>query len=43
MLYVGLVAGVTAGNIAAHVAGLDAFRVFSVSRARLSTGSNMAA
>jgi prolipoprotein diacylglyceryltransferase len=28
MLYVGLVAGVVAGNIAAHSAGLDAFRVF---------------
>ncbi|MEO7501080.1 MAG: prolipoprotein diacylglyceryl transferase family protein [Gemmatimonadaceae bacterium] len=28
MLYVGLVAGVVAGNIAAHAAGLDAFRVF---------------
>ncbi len=30
MLYVGLVAGVVAGNIAAHAAGLDAFRVFVV-------------
>jgi phosphatidylglycerol---prolipoprotein diacylglyceryl transferase len=28
MLYVGLVAGVTAGNLAAHVTGVDAFRVF---------------
>jgi phosphatidylglycerol:prolipoprotein diacylglycerol transferase len=28
MLYVGLVFGVVAGNIAAHAAGLDAFRVF---------------
>lgn len=28
MLYVGLVAGVVAGNAAAHVAGMDAFRVF---------------
>ena len=28
MLYVGLVAGVVAGNIAAHAAGVDAFRVF---------------
>lgn len=28
MLYLGLVAGVTAGNAAAHVAGMDAFRVF---------------
>ena len=29
MLYVGLVAGVVAGNYAAHVAGLDAFRVYA--------------
>jgi phosphatidylglycerol---prolipoprotein diacylglyceryl transferase len=28
MLYIGLVAGVVAGNAAAHAAGLDAFRVF---------------
>jgi prolipoprotein diacylglyceryltransferase len=28
MLYVGLVVGVAAGNIAAHAAGLDAFRVY---------------
>lgn len=28
MLYVGLVAGVAAGNLAAHAAGIDAFRVF---------------
>jgi len=28
MLYLGLVAGVFAGNSAAHAAGLDAFRVF---------------
>lgn len=28
MLYVGLVAGVVAGNVAAHSVGLDAFRVF---------------
>ena len=28
MLYLGLVAGVTAGNLAAHAAGADAFRVF---------------
>lgn len=28
MLYVGLVMGVFAGNIAAHVAGIDAFRVY---------------
>jgi phosphatidylglycerol:prolipoprotein diacylglycerol transferase len=28
MLYVGLVAGVVAGNAAAHAAGIDAFRVF---------------
>jgi phosphatidylglycerol:prolipoprotein diacylglycerol transferase len=28
MLYVGLVMGVVAGNIAAHAAGLDAFRVY---------------
>jgi phosphatidylglycerol:prolipoprotein diacylglycerol transferase len=28
MLYVGLVAGVAAGNIAAHAAGIDAFRVY---------------
>jgi len=30
MLYVGLVLGVVAGNIAAHAAGLDAFRVYAV-------------
>jgi phosphatidylglycerol:prolipoprotein diacylglycerol transferase len=28
MLYLGLVAGVVAGNIAAHAAGIDAFRAF---------------
>ncbi len=28
MLYIGLVAGVVAGNLAAHAAGTDAFRVF---------------
>jgi prolipoprotein diacylglyceryltransferase len=28
MLYVGLVAGVVAGNIAAHAAGMNAFRVY---------------
>ena len=28
MLYIGLVAGVVAGNYAAHIAGLDAFRVY---------------
>jgi len=28
MLYLGLVAGVVAGNVAAHAAGLDAFRVY---------------
>ncbi len=28
MLYVGLVAGVVAGNVAAHAAGIDAFRAF---------------
>lgn len=28
MLYVGLVAGVVAGNVAAHAAGIDAFRVY---------------
>src|SRR6516165_5718615 len=28
MLYIGLVAGVVAGNIAAHAAGLDALRVY---------------
>lgn len=28
MLYIGLVAGIVAGNYAAHVAGLDAFRVY---------------
>lgn len=28
MLYLGLVAGIVSGNIAAHAAGLDAFRVF---------------
>lgn len=28
MLYVGLVAGVIAGNLASHVTGVDAFRVF---------------
>jgi len=28
MLYVGLVVGVAAGNIAAHAAGLDAFRIY---------------
>jgi phosphatidylglycerol---prolipoprotein diacylglyceryl transferase len=29
MLYLGLVAGVTAGNLAAHAAGANAFRVFA--------------
>ncbi len=28
MLYIGLVAGVVAGNVAAHAAGIDAFRAF---------------
>jgi len=28
MLYLGLVAGVIAGNVAAHAAGIDAFRVY---------------
>src|SRR4029077_14657784 len=28
MLYLGLVAGVVAGNVAAHAAGIDALRVF---------------
>jgi phosphatidylglycerol---prolipoprotein diacylglyceryl transferase len=28
LLYVGLTAGITAGNLAAHAAGLDAYRVF---------------
>ncbi len=28
MLYFGLVAGITAGNVAAHAAGIDAFRVY---------------
>ncbi len=28
MLYIGLVAGVAAGNIAAHAAGIDAFRAY---------------
>ncbi len=28
MLYVGLVAGVVAGNVAAHVVGIDAFRAY---------------
>jgi len=28
MLYVGLVAGVVAGNVSAHAAGMDAFRVY---------------
>ncbi|MDQ3242178.1 MAG: prolipoprotein diacylglyceryl transferase [Gemmatimonadota bacterium] len=31
MLYIGLVAGVVAGNYAAHVSGLDAFRVYVAS------------
>ena len=31
MLYVGLVAGLLAGNVAAHAAGMDAFRVLVVS------------
>ena len=29
MLYLGLVAGVAAGNVAARAAGIDAFRMFA--------------